>query len=156
MPGGGQYLVKKTKPNSKYFLVDEREFQNRRYDAYVSVLLSMPLNHLAAFIAPRLTDYLNQLKISGEVSEEATRKIQQMAATTLSRLEARMAGFVWRADLEEKGVIYRAEWGLPDPDHPERKLTERLTVDNRGLLIVQLRNWRHDWEALAEKLVEGQ
>lgn len=147
--------VKKTKSNSKYFLVDEREFQNRRYDAYVSVLLSMPLDHLAAFIAPRLTDYLNKLKIVGETAEEATQKIQEMATTTLSRLEAKMAGFIWRTDLEEKGVIYRAEEGLPDPDHPDRKLTERLTVDNRGLLILQLRNWRSDWEALAGGLVEG-
>ena len=146
--------VKKTKPNSRYFLVDEREFQNRRYDAYVSVLVSMPLDHLAAFIAPRLKDHLDRLKVVGESAVETAQKIQDMAADTLSRLEAEMAGFVWRTDLEEEGVIYTAEEGLPHPDHPERKLTD-LTVDNRGFPIIQLRNWRSDWESLGEGLIEG-
>ena len=127
--------VKSTTPESKYLLIDAREFMNRRYDAYVLVLVDLPRDHLVRFLADRF---------------EMPPDLRQVVAP-LSSIEAIIAGFAYREDVERRGKLYRAGERLPDPDNPKRKLVQ-LKVDNYGLLISSLRKDDKDWDELVRKL----
>jgi hypothetical protein len=98
--------VKSTTPESKYLLIDAREFESRRYDAYVLVLVDMPRDHLVRFLADRI---------------ELPPDLRQ-AVAPLSSIEAVVAGFAYREDVETRGRLYRAGERLPDPENPRRKL----------------------------------
>jgi hypothetical protein len=127
--------VKSTTPESKYLLIDAREFESRRYDAYVLVLVDLPRDHLVRFLADRigLPPDLRQ------------------AVAPLSNIEAVVAGFAYREDVETRGRLYRAGERLPDPENPRRKLVQ-LKVDNYGLPVSSLRRDDRDWDDLVSKL----
>jgi hypothetical protein len=127
--------VKSTTPESKYLLIDAREFESRRYDAYVLVLVDLPRDHLVRFLADRI---------------ELPPDLRQ-AVAPLSSIEAVVAGFAYREDVETRGRLYRAGERLPDPENPRRKLVQ-LKVDNYGLPISGLRRDDRDWGDLVSKL----
>ncbi|MCC6014674.1 MAG: hypothetical protein LM564_03100 [Desulfurococcaceae archaeon] len=127
--------VKSTTPESKYLLIDAREFESRRYDAYVLVLVDLPRDHLVRFLADRI---------------ELPPDLRQ-AVAPLSSIEAVVAGFAYREDVETRGRLYRAGERLPDPENPRRKLVQ-LKVDNYGLPISGLRRDDRDWDDLVSKL----
>jgi hypothetical protein len=120
--------VKATTPRSKYFLVDLREFENRRYDAYVLMLINLPRDHLIRFFAAHL-DLPNDLR----------ERIKP-----LESLEAEAVGFVYREDIERNGQLFRAGEWLPDPEKPKRRLV-KLKVDNYGIPITRLRHTESEW-----------
>ncbi len=127
--------MKATTPKSKYFLVDAREFQNRKYDAYVLVLVDLPKDHLIRFLAsemelpPDLKPLVSPLKI----------------------IDVGVLGFAYRQDVETKGKLYRAGEWLVDPERPGRKLVQ-LKVDNYGFPINELRTSNEDWDTLVSRL----
>ena len=127
--------VKATTPKSKYFLVDSREFQNRRYDAYVLVLVDLPKDHLVRFIADKI-----------ELPPDLKKLV-----TPLNTIDVNILGFAYREDIETRGKLYKAGEWLADPENPKRKLVQ-LKVDNYGLPITELRAGDRDWDALANKL----
>jgi len=127
--------VKSTTPESRYLLIDAREFENRRYDAYVLVLVDLPRDHLVRFIADKI----------GMPPD------LRQAIAPLSGIEAVIAGFAYREDVEKHGRLYRAGERLPDPENPKRKLVQ-LKVDNYGLPISSLRKDNKDWDELVSRL----
>jgi len=127
--------VKATTPKSKYFLVDSREFQNRRYDAYVLVLVDLPKDHLVRFIADKI-----------ELPPDLKKLV-----TPLNTIDVNILGFAYREDIETRGNLYRAGESLADPENPKRKLVQ-LKVDNYGFPITELRTGDRDWDDLANKL----
>ena len=127
--------VKATTPKSKYFLVESREFQNRRYDAYVLVLVDLPKDHLVRFIA-------NKIELPPDLKK---------LVTPLNTIDVNILGFAYREDVETRGNLYKAGDWLADPDNPKRKLVQ-LKVDNYGFPITELRASGQDWDALASKL----
>lgn len=96
--------VKATTPTSKWFLVDAREFQNRRYDVYVLVLVDLPEDHIIRFTADKigLPPDLKPL------------------IRPLSAIDADILGFAYREDVEAKGRLYRAGEYLADPGRPRK------------------------------------
>jgi hypothetical protein len=124
--------VKGTKPTSKYFLVDAREYRNRPYDAYVMVFVDMPSDHLIRAVADLL-----------ELPADLKEKIKP-----LKNIEAKIVGFCWRADLENQGKHYSAGTVLEDPEKPRKKLFT-LKVDNIGFPVSNLRKTKSDWRKLA-------
>lgn len=127
--------VKATTPKSKYFLVDAREFQNRRYDAYVLVMVDLPKDHIIRFLADSM-----------ELPSDLTSLIRP-----LKTIDVDIVGFAYRRDIETEGILYRAGEVLVDPAKPRRELT-RLKADNYGLPISKLRTRPEDWDALASSL----
>ncbi|MEM3665687.1 MAG: hypothetical protein QW222_01240 [Candidatus Bathyarchaeia archaeon] len=127
--------VKATTPKSKYFLVDAREFQNRRYDAYVLVLVNLPKDHIIRFIADKM---------------ELPPDLKPLL-TPLDKIDVDILGFTYRKDIETKGELYKAGEWLVDPENPKRKLVQ-LKVDNYGFPINELRTSHEDWNILASKL----
>jgi len=127
--------VKATTPKSKYLLVDSREFQNRRYDAYVLVLVDLPKDHLVRFVA-------NKMELPPDLKK---------LVTPLNTIDVNILGFAYRGDIETRGKLYKAGEWLVDPKNPMRKLVQ-LKVDNYGLPITELRVSDRDWDALASKL----
>ena len=127
--------VKATTPKSKYLLVDSREFQNRRYDAYVLVLVDLPKDHLVRFIADKI-----------ELPPDLKKLV-----TPLNTIDVNILGFAYRGDIETRGKLYKAGEWLPDPENPKKKLVQ-LKVDNYGLPITEVRTGDQDWDALADKL----
>lgn len=130
--------VKGTKPTSKYFLVAEKEFKTRRYDAYVMVLIDMPQDQLIRIAAPSL------------IIPEKLREI----IPDFGKIKAEIAGFSYRKDIEKKGKKYGAGTDLYDPEKPKRKLFT-LKVDNRGFPVPNLRSSDKDWDSLAKKIVSN-
>ncbi|MEM3629320.1 MAG: hypothetical protein QXE06_08145 [Candidatus Bathyarchaeia archaeon] len=127
--------VKATTPKSKYFLVDAREFQNRRYDAYVLVLVNLPKDHVVRFIADRM-----------ELPPDLKPLIPP-----LKTIDIDILGFTYRKDVETEGKLYKAGEWLVDPENPRKRLVQ-LKVDNYGFPIDKLRASKEDWNALVSKL----
>jgi len=127
--------VKTTSLKSKYLLIDAKEFRTRVYDAYVLVMLNLPKDHLLRFLINRI-----------EIPEDLKKHIE-----SLEHIEATIAGFAYRNDVEEKGKLYKAGDWLPDPDKPNRKLVQ-LKADSYALSINKLRSSEGDWRELVYKL----
>lgn len=128
--------IKGTKPTSKYFLVDAREFRNRPYDAYVQVFVYMPSDHLIRAVADLL-----------DLPEDLQQYIKP-----LREIEAEIVGFCWREDVEKRGNLYKAGTILEDPEKPKKKLVT-LKVDNYGFPLTYLRKSYEDWKALVSALL---
>ncbi len=127
--------VKATTPKSKYFLVDAREFQNRRYDAYVLVLVNLPKDHIVRFIADKM-ELPSDLKL---------------LITPLKTIDVDILGFTYRKDIEMGGKLYKAGEWLVDPENPRKRLVQ-LKVDNYGLPVSKLRTGEEEWSDLVSKL----
>jgi len=127
--------VKATTPKSKYFLVDAREFQNRRYDAYVLVLVNLPKDHIVRFIADKMELPLDLKPL----------------ITPLKTIDVDILGFAYRKDIETEGRLYKAGEWLVDPENPKKRLVQ-LKVDNYGFPVNKLRTSREDWDTLVSLL----
>ena len=127
--------VKATAPKSKYFLVDAREFQNRKYDAYVLVLVNLPKDHVIRFLADRM---------------ELPPDLKPLVSP-LKTIDTDILGFTYREDIETKGELYKAGEWLVDSENPRKRLVQ-LKVDNYGFPISKLRTSNEDWDALVSKL----
>ena len=130
--------VKGTKPTSKYFLVDAREFNNRPYDAYVMVLVDLPGDHLIR----ALRDYI-------PLPDDLKNEIK-----SLDVVDAKIAGFCWRSDLENEQNFYPSGTVMTDPEKPSRKLF-KLKVDNVGFPIRSLRHSYKEWKSLVKALIKA-
>lgn len=128
--------VKSTKMGSLWAMVDLREFNNRRYDAYVWVKVDLPLNHLAR-------------PIFEAVRNGNMREIDRLIPS-LEIIDAEVVGLAWREEVESWREFKKGERVL-DPSNPKRKLFTAKT-DNKACPIDQLRNSKNDWEELIEKL----
>ncbi|MEM4482137.1 MAG: hypothetical protein QXV04_05390 [Desulfurococcaceae archaeon] len=127
--------VKATTSKSKYFLVDAREFQNRKYDVYVLVLVDLPKDHIIRFIA-------NKIELPPDLKP---------LITPLETIDVNILGFTYREDLEREGKLYKAGEWLMDPEDHRRRFVQ-LKVDNYGFPISKLRTTQEDWNALASEL----
>ncbi|MEM3714963.1 MAG: hypothetical protein QXF82_08460 [Nitrososphaeria archaeon] len=127
--------VKATTPKSKYFLVDAWEFENRRYDVYILVLVDLPKDHIIRFLASSL-----------ELPDDLKRYVKP-----LQLIDSDILGFAYRNDIEIKGKLYKAGESLVDPKNPKRKLVQ-LKSNNYGLPISELRQKDAEWDELVKKL----
>jgi len=132
--------VKATKPNSKWAFVELREFKRRRYWIYVWVLLDLPLDHLAGAVYEAVRN--NNLS---ELEDHVTSLIQR-----LNRIEAEVAGFLYRDDLDREGQRFKAGAEVPDPDTGKKLFEARAR--NVGMPISKLRCSKADWDEVVEKL----
>jgi hypothetical protein len=127
--------VKATTPKSKYFLVDAREFENRKYDVYVLVLVNLPKDHVMRFLAGSI-----------DLPDDLKRYVNP-----LQLIDTDILGFVYRSDVERKGRLFKAGEHLLDPENPKRKLVQ-LKADNLGFPTTELRQKDADWDNLVSRL----
>ena len=139
MSPGLKVDVKATTPRAKYLLIDAREFENRKYDAYVLVTVDLPKDHLIRYLLPICAHHL-------DLPEDVLQHIGSLAS-----IEAEILGFAYREDIEERGMLFRAGEWLPDPNNPRRKLVQ-LKVDNYGLPITLLRKSEEEWQDFVSRL----
>jgi len=133
--------VKSTKPDSKWATVDLKEFEKRRYDVYVWVKVGLPLDHFARPIFEALR---------GENLIEIESKIPPFP---LKQIEAEIAGFAYREDVEKWQTIKAGSF-VCDPQDQKKKLFKAKT-DNRAAPLRDLRNSVEEWNELVKKILEG-
>jgi len=143
MKPGIKVDIKATKPTSLWAMVDLKEFSNRRYDAYIWIKVSLPLNHLAKPIFDAVRNG-NLMEIEAKVP-------------TLKEIKAELAGFAYREDIEGQG-LFAGGWRkiqkgetVCDPDRPKRQLFSAKT-DNYASLIKKLRKSEVEWQELLHKI----
>lgn len=128
--------VKSTKPGSLWAMIDAREFTKRKYDAYVWIKVDLPLNHLAR-------------PIFEAVRNNNMQEIEQLIPS-LETINAEVAGFAWREDVEKWKEFKKGEHTY-DPNDPKKKLFD-LKTDNKACPINGLNNSKDDWTKLIEQL----
>lgn len=131
--------VKATGKTSKWLLVDQREFDNRFYDAYVAVMVNLPKNHLAEPIYEAIRN--------GNL-EELEDKIPKIRS-----VEALVAGFAYRKEVASGEPFSRGD-SVWDPDKPSRILFSAKT-NNLGIPLDALRHTKSDWNRLVSKMCGG-
>lgn len=98
--------IKSTKGTSKWLLIRKEEFENRRYDMYISVKVSIPESHLVDFLGGEKIDVMvASLKDNSELSK----KHMEMLTANLKRkheglfpIKAEVMGWIARDELIEK------------------------------------------------------
>ncbi|MEM2914414.1 MAG: hypothetical protein QXH91_03305, partial [Candidatus Bathyarchaeia archaeon] len=128
--------MKSTKPRSAWAMVDLKEFENRRYDAYVWVKVDLPLNHLARPIFEAVRN--------GNVAE-----IESMIPA-LKEISAEIACFAWRDEVEKWREFRKGEVVF-DPNKPSKRLFSAKT-DNKACPVNELRSADSELENLVRKI----
>ena len=129
--------VKSMKPASLWAMVDLREFNSRRYDAYVWVKVGLPLNHLARPV-------FEAVKNRGLTEIESR-------ISSLEQVNAEVAGFAYREEVEKWRVFRRGEV-VPEPARFKKRLFTAKT-DNKAAPLSDLRNSDEDWKGPVGKIL---
>jgi hypothetical protein len=139
--------VKATKPTARWACLDEKEFRNRPYKAYVWALLELPVGHLAGLVYEAVRN--------GNL-EELGEDIRRLGES-LRSIKAELAGFALREDLERDGVVFPKGSYLYDP--ATRRRLVQCRADNRCLLLdcggaepCLRKNWRELAEWIRSQL----
>lgn len=144
--------IKSTKGNSKWLLIRKEEFENRTYDMYISVKVSIPESHLIDFLGGEKIDAMvASLKNDSELSK----KHMEMLILGLKRkheelfpIKAEVMGWIERGELigkvneqREKHAELKtlaAEYtALKDEKRKAKGATEQMKTERRAIQAKQ-------------------
>ena len=144
--------IKSTKGSSKWLLIRKEEFENRVYDMYISVKVSIPESHLIDFLGGEKIDAMvASLKDDSELSK----KHMEMLILGLKKkheglfpIKAEVMGWIGRKELIEKVDKQRKKhaelktlateyMALKDKKRKAKGATEQMKVERRAIQTKQ-------------------
>lgn len=136
--------VKATKPNSKWAMLDKKEFENRPYGAYAWVKINLRPDHIARPIYEAVRN--------GNLQEIAD-KIPKT-----EEIECNIQGYLYRDEATTKGIIFNKGDEVYDPysrigpRSGKRKRMFFAKTDNIAITFETLKNSEEDWQEFIKKL----
>ena len=144
--------IKSTKGSSKWLLIRKEEFENRVYDMYISVKVSIPESHLIDFLGGEKIDAMvASLKDDSELSK----KHMEMLILGLKKkheelfpIKAEVMGWIGRKELIEKVDKQRKKhaelktlateyMALKDKKRKAKGATEQMKAERRAIQTKQ-------------------